>query len=99
MKPCWASAPDDDLGEGREDRVLELRQDEADEAGALAAELRRPLVAEDVERGQDRLARRLGDAGLPVQDAADRRLADADLAGDIRQSFRHDAILRDIDCK
>ena len=45
----------DDLGEGREDRVLELGEDEADEAGALAAELGRALVAEDIERGQDRL--------------------------------------------
>ena len=54
----------DDLGEGREDRVLELRQDEPDEPGALAAQLGRPLVAEDVERGQDRLAGRFGDAGL-----------------------------------
>ena len=54
----------DDLGEGREDRVLELRQDEADEPGAFAAQLGRPFVAEDVERGEDRLAGRLGDAGL-----------------------------------
>ena len=46
----------DDLREGREDRVLELRQDEPDEPGALAAQLRRPLVAKHVERGQDRLA-------------------------------------------
>ena len=86
----------DDLGEGREDRVLELGQDEADEARALAAQLRRALVAQDVERGQDRLAGRLGDAGLLVEDAADRGLADADLAGDIRESSVMSPILRKI---
>ena len=70
----------DDLGERREDRVLELGQDEADEPGAFAAQLGRSLVAEDVEGGQHRLAGRLGDAGLAVEHAADGRLADADLA-------------------
>src|SRR4029077_8717502 len=83
-----------DLGEGWEDRVLELRQDEADESRPLAAKLRRTLVAEDVQRGQDRLPRRLGDTGLLVEDAADRSLAHTDLAGNIGQSIRHDAILR-----
>ena len=86
--------PRDHLREGREDRVLELRQDESDEARALAAQLGRPLVAQDVERGQDGLPGRFGHTGLPVEDAADRRFADADLARDVRQSFRHAAILR-----
>ena len=72
--------PADDLGERREDRVLELGQHEPDEPGPFAAQLGRALVAEHVERGEHRLARRLGDAGLAVEDAADRRLADADLA-------------------
>ena len=43
----------DDLGERREDRVLQLRQDEADQAGALTAQLGRAFVPEHVERGQD----------------------------------------------
>ena len=94
MKPCWARAPRDDLGEGREDRVLELGQDQADQAGAFAAELGRALVAEDVERGQDRLAGRLRDAGLLVEDAADGRLADPDLACDIGEAVRHAAMVR-----
>ena len=92
----------DHLGEGREDRVLELRQDEADEARALAAQLGRSLVAQDVERGQDRLAGRLGDAGLLVEDAADRRLAHPDLAGDVGQSVchaRHGTQIRASRCK
>ena len=77
------------LGEGREDRVLQLRQDEADEARPLAAELGRALVAQDVERGQDGLARGLGDAGLAVEHAADGRLAHADLLGHLGESSCH----------
>ena len=93
MKPCWARAPDDDLGERREDRVLELGQDEADEPGAFAAQLGRSLVAQDVERGQDRLARRFGDAGLLVEDAADGRLTDPDLACDVGETVWHGAMV------
>ena len=52
----------DDLGERRKDRVLELREDQPDEPGALAAQLGRSFVAEDVEGRQDGLAGRLGDA-------------------------------------
>ena len=43
----------DHLGEGREDGVAELGQDEAHEAAAFPAQLGGSLVAEDVERGQD----------------------------------------------
>ena len=44
--------PGDHLGERGEDRVLQLRQDKPDEPCALSAQLRRALVAEDVQRGQ-----------------------------------------------
>ena len=49
----------DDVGERREDRVLQLGQHEPDEAGPLAAQLRRSLVAEHVERREHRLTGRL----------------------------------------
>ena len=70
----------DDLAERREDRVLQLGQEEADEAGALAAQLGRALVAEHVQRRQHGLAGGLGDPRLLVQHAADGRFADPDLA-------------------
>ena len=47
----------DRLGERREDRVLQFGQNEADEPGALAAQLGRALVAEHVEGGEHGLAR------------------------------------------
>ena len=56
VKPVLGERATDDVGEGREDRVLQLGQDEPDEPGPLAAQLRRPLVAEHVERGEHRLA-------------------------------------------
>ena len=70
----------DDVGDRREDRVLQFGQDEPDEAGPLAAQLRRALVAEHVERREHRLAGRLGDPGTLVEHPADRRLADADVS-------------------
>ena len=48
-------------------------------------QMRRALVPDHVERGQHRRPRRIGDPGLAVQDAADRRLADAGLPGDVRE--------------
>ncbi len=85
-----------DLGERRKDGVLELREDEAHEAGALAAELRRPLVAQDVEGREDPLARCIRDAGLLVQDATDGRLGHANLLRHVRKSSRHAHILCNI---
>ena len=85
----------DHLGERREDRVLQLRQDESDKTGPLAAQLRRSFVAEDVEGGEDCLAGCLGDAGLAVQHSADGRLTDADLARDLGEPSGHAAILRE----
>ena len=79
----------DDVGEGREDRVLQLGQHEPDQPGPLAAQLRRSLVAEHVEGGQHRLAGRLGDAGALVEHPADRRLADPDVAGDLGKPATH----------
>ena len=81
--------PGHDLGKGREDRVLEFGQDETDEARPFATQLGRSLVAQDVERRQDRLARLLRDAGLLVEDTADRGLTHPDLACDVGQSVRH----------
>ena len=83
-----------DLGQRREDRVLELRQHEADEARALAPELGRPLVAHDVERGEHRLTRGVGDPGLAVEHAAHRGLAHADLARHLGESSCHAVMLR-----
>ena len=54
-EPLLREGAADHLGEGREDRVLELWQDEPDKTGTFAAELGGPLVAQDIERGQDRL--------------------------------------------
>ncbi len=45
------------LRERREDRVLELRQDQSHEPRPLAAQLRRPFVAQDIERREHGLAR------------------------------------------
>ena len=45
----------DHLGKCREDRVLELGQDQANEAGPVAAQLGRPLVAKHVQGGEDGL--------------------------------------------
>ena len=84
----------DDVGDGREDRVLQFRQHEADEPGPLAAQLRRTFVAEHVEGREHRLAGRLGDAGTLVEHSADRRLAHADVAGDLGKPSAHPAILR-----
>ena len=57
----------DDVGEGGEDRVLELRQHQTNEPAALAPELRRPFIAEHVEGDEHRLPRRLGDPALPFR--------------------------------
>jgi hypothetical protein len=75
----------DDLRERREDRVVELRDDEPDEAGGPLLQPGRPLVAEDVEGGEHRLAGAVGDPGTAVEDPADRRLADAGLHRDVGQ--------------
>ena len=56
---------------------------------AFAAQLGGSLVAQDVERGEDRLAGRLRDARLLVEHPADGRLADTDLAGYLCESSGH----------
>ena len=48
-----------DLGEGWEDGVLELGEDEPDQTRAVTAKVSRPLVAENIERCQHRRACRL----------------------------------------
>ena len=78
----------DHLGERGEDRVAELGQDQADQPGALAAQLRRPLVAEDVQGGQHGGAGGVGDAGLAVEHPADGGLADPDLLGHLGEPAR-----------
>ena len=75
----------DDLRERRKDRVLQLGHDQPDQAGTAATQLARALVAEDVERGEDRLPGPVADARLVVEDPADGRLADASLRGDLGQ--------------
>ncbi len=86
----------DHLGERREDGVLQLRQDQADESRSLATQLGRSLVAEDIESGQDRLARRLRDPGLVVEHPADGRLTHADLASHLCESSGHGCNLTQI---
>ena len=87
-------SPPDHFRERGEDRVLQLRQDETDEPGPLAPQLRGAFVAQYIQGCEDGLARRLGDSGLLVQHAADRGLAHADFSCHFRKSFRHAAILR-----
>jgi hypothetical protein len=79
----------DDLRQGREDRVLQLRGDQADQALAALAQPHRTFVAEDVEGGQHGLAGGGGDARLPVEDAADGRLAHPRLQRDVRKPCGH----------
>ncbi len=73
--------PGQDLGEGRENRVLQLGQDEPDQTGPVSPELGRPLVAEHVEGGEHGAPGGLTDAGPAVEHATDGGLADADLLG------------------
>ena len=84
----------DDLGERREDRVLQLGHDEPDHARPPHAQVRRPLVADHVERGEHCRARRVGDARLAVEHAADGRLADPGLLGYVCKISRHAATIR-----
>jgi hypothetical protein len=79
----------DELAEGGEDRVLQLGQEQADQAGALAPQLARSLVSEHVERRQHGLTSRVAHAGLLVEHAAHRRLAHPDLLGHLGESSRH----------
>jgi hypothetical protein len=92
-------SPADDLGERREDRVLEFGQDQADQPGALPAQLGGALVAEHVERGRDGRAGGVGHAGLAVQHPAHRRLADPGLLRDIRKSSWHGARILQISAR
>ena len=57
-EPVLGERAADHVGERREDRVLQLGQHQPDEAGPLAAQLGRSLVAEHVERGEHRLTGR-----------------------------------------
>src|SRR6185437_6753824 len=67
-------------------RVGQLGDEQAHEARALTPQPAGPVVAEDVERGEDRLARRLRDAGPTVEHSAHRRLAHARVRGDVSQA-------------
>ena len=98
-EPVLGEGAADDVGDGREDRVLQLGQHQADEAGPLAAQLRRSLVAEHVERREHRLAGRLGDTGALVEHPADRRLADPDVASDLGKPPAHDRKTTTLACK
>ena len=66
-----------DLGECRKDRVLQLREHEPDESRTCPAQPGRTLVAEDVERRQHELLRRLRHSGPLIEHATHRRLAHA----------------------
>ena len=79
----------DHLGEGREDRVLQLGQHQPDEPGPLAAQLGRSLVAEHVERREHR-AVASETPGLPLST----RLTVASLTPTWRPPRRVDASYR-----
>ena len=79
LKPALRERSADHLGQSREDRVLQLGNDEPDHARAPDPQVGRPLVADHVERRQDGGAGGVGDPRLAVQDATDRRLADTGL--------------------
>ncbi|GAA3494498.1 hypothetical protein GCM10019016_015980 [Streptomyces prasinosporus] len=79
----------DDLGQRREDRVLQLGGDQADQALAALPQPHRTFVAQDVEGGEHGLAGGGGDARLAVEDAADGRLAHPRLSGDVGKSCGH----------
>lgn len=85
--PCQRLA--DDLGQGREYRVLQLRGYQPDEPFAALAQTYGPFVAEHVERGQYGLAGGGGDARLPVQDPADGRFAHPRLRCDVGKPCGH----------
>ena len=93
VEPPLRERPADDLRECREDRVLQLRQHEPDHARASHAQVRRPFVADDVERREHGGTGRVGDARLAVEDAADRCLADAGLLRDVCKISRHVATI------
>ena len=73
----------DHLGEGREDRIVQLRHDQPDQPGRVLPQPHRPLVTEHVQRRHDRPPRLGGDAGPVVEDPRDRRLAHPGLHGDV----------------
>ncbi len=89
----------DDVGDRGEDRVLQLGQDEPDESRPLPAQLCRSLVAEDIERGEDRLPCRLGDAWALIEHATDGRLAHADVPGNLGKPSAHARKPRTSGCK
>ena len=76
----------DDLRERREDRVDELGHHEADEQGRLGPQPGRPVVAEHVDGSEHGAARGGSDPRPVVQHAADGRLADVGLGGDVGQA-------------
>jgi hypothetical protein len=83
----------DHLGEGGKDRILQFGQDQTDEASALAPQLGRTLVPEDVQGGEHRRAGRLGNATAAVEHPAHRGLADPGLLCHLGEALRHAAIL------
>ena len=94
VEPALRKRAGDDLGERREDRVLQLGDDQADHPRPAHPKMRGPLVADHVERSQHGGTGRVGNAGLAVQDATDRRLADPGLLRDVCKPPRHAATLR-----
>lgn len=71
-----------DLGERREDRVLELRHDQPDQSRP-AAQPQRTLVAQHVQSREHRLTGGRRDAGPVVEHPRHGRLADARMLGDV----------------
>ena len=89
VKPCWASDDSMIWANEREDRVLQLGHDQADQAGAALAQPRGAFVAEHVERGEDGLPGVRGDAGAVVEHPGHRGLADLRLPGDVSEPGTH----------
>ncbi len=77
------------VGEPREERVLQLGHHETDQPDRPRPQAVRAVVAEHVDGGQHLPTRVLVDAGLLVEDATDRAHADASALRDLRQPDCH----------
>jgi len=83
----------DDFGDGWEDGVLELRNDETDHPRAPRAQVRGPVVADHIQRRENSRTRRFRHARLPIEDTTDGRLAHSRLPSDVHEPSSHVAIL------
>ncbi len=79
----------DHLGQGREDGVPQLGEDQADQPGAAAPQFGGTFVTEDVKRGEDCGAGSSGNARAAIEDATDRCFAYPYLFCNLCEPVRH----------